>query len=411
MLSHQRTRSSFRDSSSKRLPTAVLTAAALSLTCAGFAALLGGQSDAAVEAKCKADLAKRLALKPSGVTVAETKPTVWPSTALGMPEIGKLYADVMTPGARLILTAKGGKHLYTTGKNSFRYGGPISSWSYSWLCLVPVDNEANLNGDLYQCSLIGTNATRIARGLSDFFPQEGGMVLGKRRTSRSGHELLLIDARSAAQPKSLRAAMDFGDAALNVTKRLWAAYIRPALGSKWAVAIGSIDGKSEGSRLVPLPEGVNPGRIAWQGDKLMLLGKVGQLDVCYIADEAAPGKWKEAMPYEFPENEPPMLNKSETLDVSQVEAAGKKAIEVARVWFTGDRKVLARIADFELKGWRLVGPYAMAWGMRSGKPASFSVEISTGEVLAGPASFGDVQKPFAFPVSPNPMVDANTKRR
>jgi hypothetical protein len=45
-----------------------------------------------------------------------------------------------------------------------------------------------------------------------------------------------------------------------------------------------------------------------------------------------------------------MLNKSESLEVTQINENGKPAVEVAKVWFTGDRNVVAKISGFTMKG-------------------------------------------------------------
>lgn len=60
-------------------------------------------ADPPIAAKCKADLAERLELKAQDVKLVEVTPVNWPDASLGMPEIDKAYAQVLTPGYRIIL--------------------------------------------------------------------------------------------------------------------------------------------------------------------------------------------------------------------------------------------------------------------------------------------------------------------
>ena len=153
------------------------------------AAVTGNQeTDAAVIiAKCTSDLAQRFKLQTTDITLVETRPTTWPDAALGMPAEGKLYAQVETPGWKIILEARNVRYLYTTSTTAYRYGGPVDAWAYSTLYLMPVADEPNLNGDLYQCSLLGTNSVRIASGVTAYY-RENGNILFTRRISRSGEE-------------------------------------------------------------------------------------------------------------------------------------------------------------------------------------------------------------------------------
>jgi hypothetical protein len=129
--------------------------------------------------ECKADLAKRLKLQPQDISLANAEPIVWSDAALGMPEIDKMYAQVKTPGHKMILKARNRLYLYATSDKVYRYGGPLRVWSYSMLYLKPIPNEPNLNFDLYQCSLLGTNNFRVASGVTDYYPQGKGTIIFK----------------------------------------------------------------------------------------------------------------------------------------------------------------------------------------------------------------------------------------
>ncbi|MHB0912695.1 MAG: hypothetical protein ACYC2Y_04530 [Armatimonadota bacterium] len=367
-------------------------------------------ADSPIIAKCKADLAKRFDLQAQDIELVEAQPTTWPDTALGMPESGKAYAQVMTPGFRVILEARGSGYLYTTSTKAYRYGGPISIWSCSMLYSLPVQNEPNLNSDLYQCSLLGTNSILLVSGITDYYPQQNGIVIAKRRTSRSSHELLYVKADEPGNVKTLRAALDFGEAAINSANGEWAGYVRPSLGAEWGIVISHIDQNDGDAQTLPLPDGVKPGRIAWSGETLMILVKRGEQTVCFeTSPKAGASEWKEAAAYQFPETSF-MLNKSETLEISQGTSEGKPSVEIALVWFTGDRNVVATISDLDLQGYDLLeGRYAFVWGKRGSEPIAYTVDITTGETLLSYRGAGRDLKPFQYPPQSNPIVLGKSK--
>lgn len=66
-----------------------------------------GARDAAV-----ADLARRLRLDPTVVTVVSVEQVTWRDASAGCPEPGMMYAQVLTDGARIILEAAGTRYVY-----------------------------------------------------------------------------------------------------------------------------------------------------------------------------------------------------------------------------------------------------------------------------------------------------------
>ncbi len=60
----------------------------------------------------KNDLAARLKISESSVTVEDVIPEEWPDTSLGYPEPGKEYAQVITPGYVIFLSAEGETYEY-----------------------------------------------------------------------------------------------------------------------------------------------------------------------------------------------------------------------------------------------------------------------------------------------------------
>lgn len=373
---------------------------------ASVAAPVGKQVDSPIVSKCKADLVKRFKLQAQYIKVINKQAATWPDAALGMPEIGKMYAQMVTPGFRVILEARGSRYLYTTSAKDFKYGGPVSIWSYSMLYSTPVPNEPNLNGDLYQCSLLGTNSVLIFSGATDYYPQEKGVVIVKQRTSRSSHILLYVKAAESMKAKTLYGAFDFGEAAMNSAQNEWAGFVRPTLGAVWNIVVARIGQDSSNALTLPLPDGVRPGRIAWSGEKIMILVPKGDRTVCFETSlKASPSEWKEVGAYTFSGLTSYMLNKSESLEIDQVMENGKPIVEVARVWFTGDRNVIAKISGFTLRNYDLLGSrYAFISGEKGSEPAAYTVDIATGEIIPSFRGASRDIKPFRYPVQHNPLV-------
>lgn len=368
--------------------------------------LVAKRADSPIVAKCKADLANRLKLQTNSIKLVSAQPTTWPDAALGMPEPGKMYAQMMTPGSIVTLEARGTRYVYTTSAKAYKYGGPVSIWSYSILYTKPVPNDADLNGDLYQCSALGTNCIRVASGVTDYYPQNKGVVIVKRRTSRSGHDLLYVKVGSSAKPKLLHSAFDFGEAALNDSQDKWAGFVRPMVGGAWTVVVARIGGDTAKPQVLPLPDGVRPGQIAWSGGNLMILAKNGERATCFEISQSAPAPtWKAVGVHLFPGLPDYMLNKSETLEIDQIKENGRSSVEVALVWFTGDRNVKARINDVTLRGYDfLAGRYAFVWGEKNSAPVAYSVDISTGEVIAASSGIGGSIRPFMSPPQHSPII-------
>lgn len=358
--------------------------------------------DASLVAKCKADLAKRLHVSARAISVAETLATTWPDAALGLPEMDAVYAQALTPGWKIVLETRSTRYLYTTSQRAFRYGGPVGTWAHSLLFLQPILNEPNMNGDLYQCSLVGTNCVRLCAGVTAYYPQEQGTVIVKRRTSRSSHELLYVKAAKAAKPTILLAAFDFGAAAFNGAQDTWAGFVRPRLGGNWHVVVARIGQTLAQAQTLPLPDGVQPGRIAWSADQVFILTSDGKASYAIMPGAATP-TWKSVGVHLFPGRTSYMLNKSESLEITQVTKDGKPSIEVARVWFTGDRKVVATIPGVTLRDDDLLGlRYAFIAGERAGKPVAYTVDLATGEVLTSFRGAGHDIQPFAYPPVSHP---------
>ncbi len=63
----------------------------------------------------KEDLAKRLGIPADSITVESVDQVDWSDASLGCPEPGKVYAQVITPGFRILLKADGKTYEYHAG--------------------------------------------------------------------------------------------------------------------------------------------------------------------------------------------------------------------------------------------------------------------------------------------------------
>ncbi len=69
----------------------------------------------------QADLASRLGLDPGKIAVVRTEVREWPDTSLGCPQEGMFYAQVITPGYRVVLEAGGRLYEYHTDQERAVY--------------------------------------------------------------------------------------------------------------------------------------------------------------------------------------------------------------------------------------------------------------------------------------------------
>lgn len=65
-------------------------------------------------AQAKEDLARRLSIKVEEIGLVEAKAVEWPDTSLGCPQPGMMYAQVITPGFRVVLEAEAKTYEYHT---------------------------------------------------------------------------------------------------------------------------------------------------------------------------------------------------------------------------------------------------------------------------------------------------------
>ncbi len=66
------------------------------------------------------DLASKLGVEANNIVVATSEDAMWPDAGLGMPEPGKMYAQMLTDGFRVVLEAAGKKYEYHFGGGSVK---------------------------------------------------------------------------------------------------------------------------------------------------------------------------------------------------------------------------------------------------------------------------------------------------
>jgi len=65
------------------------------------------------------DLARRLGLAPKAIRLVSVEAVEWSDASLGCPQPGMMYAQVITPGFRVVLEAKRQKYQYHTDVGRF----------------------------------------------------------------------------------------------------------------------------------------------------------------------------------------------------------------------------------------------------------------------------------------------------
>jgi hypothetical protein len=340
------------------------------------------------------------------VTVVESKDMTWSDASLGLPRSGEMYAQVVTPGWRIILEAKNLRYLYCTSDRGFRYGGPLGAWSSSVLYLAsPAEPDANLNKDLYQVSLAGTNPTLLIPGVSSFYPQADGSLIASRRTSRSGFDLLYLAPGEANQARTIGGAFDFGEAVVSPDGKSWYGLVRQSLGLVWTLQAASLETADAAPQVFDLPEHARPGRLVLDGGRFYALLHIGEKSGWYRFDPtSAAAGWEKLDRYSPPDPFSLSLNKSECLSGKVTKTGDRPVTEVFRLWFTGDEHPITKIDNFEYKGMALVaGRFGLIWGQRSAELRAYTVDISTGEVMPTVPESMDAIRPFRAPPHGSPL--------
>ncbi|MGC8669311.1 MAG: hypothetical protein ACP5VE_14470 [Chthonomonadales bacterium] len=332
--------------------------------CAGSA--VSARADEDLHARIVKDLAARLKVPANNVRVFKTIPMRFADGALGMPAEGRHYSAGPVAGEVVIPGYNAFRFLYMAGGDRFVFRGPLEGLQYSIAYLRTIPDEPNLNKDLVQATLYGTNPVLLFHAASDFYPQEDGSIIATRRTSRSGHELYYIGPEARSAPRKLRAAFDFGAAAVTEDGLHWAALERRGIGDAYRLIVGEVKTAGNGVKVFDLPAEGTPGRIEWD-DRQALYAEIKRGEEARIftieplGEQAA---WKESTSG-FPSDAAWMLNKSELARVRQDVENGIPTARVERVWFTGARALVASIADLKFAGATMhFDRFVFLWGRR-----------------------------------------------
>jgi hypothetical protein len=79
------------------------------------AALTAGPADSEVVSQAKSDLAKRIGVAVGEIKTRSVEEVNWPDASLGCPEPDMMYAQVVTPGQRIVLEAGDQMYEYHSG--------------------------------------------------------------------------------------------------------------------------------------------------------------------------------------------------------------------------------------------------------------------------------------------------------
>lgn len=74
--------------------------------------------DPVLESAARGDLAQRLGIAATAITVRTVESVDWPDASLGCPQPGMMYAQVITPGYRIVLEAGGERYEYHGSTNN-----------------------------------------------------------------------------------------------------------------------------------------------------------------------------------------------------------------------------------------------------------------------------------------------------
>ena len=338
-----------------------------------------------IVARCQQDLARRLQLPVREVRLARMRPVVFPDASLGLPFPGEGSAPVQTRGFGLVLAAGPQQYLYTASDSSFRYGGPMGSWSSSALAIRPSGAGANLNGDLVQTSLVGTNPRILLPQVNDFQPQADGSILARRRMSRSEQELLYLSPGPGRQEVALLSAADVLAPTLDPSATRWAAFVQPRPGGAWSLVRSSLKGPPEQAIHLELPEGSRPARLDWtEANPRVAVDRSGRTRYFEQVAGAGPAAWRELRPFPDPREQALQRGEGERV-VVRSSPLGRDTL-VLRAWPTGDEQVIATIHAFELHeaAFSANQAFLLLSGRRHRELRACTVDLETGEVMVLP---------------------------
>lgn len=229
------------------------------------------------------------------------------------------------------------------------------------------ETDANLNGVLARYALDGSGRTILLDGVTDVYPQAGGAIVAKRRTSRSGHVLLFAAQGDEARAAVFAAAFDFADAAVAPDGRRAALVAKRDATPSWELLIAGLGSGPAAPRRIALPAGLTPEAVRWRrdgdpddvsdgmGHPIVVAGedaegrpvRFGLADI----DGAAP-RWDGLPAYVGSEAHDFILSKSHSLGAEQIDKDGRPAVRVAYYWWHGAVEDIAVLEGMTLDGYR-----------------------------------------------------------
>jgi hypothetical protein len=360
---------------------------------AASGAVRAAGSAAQIEDACRADLAHRLHLDLAEISVVKTEPVTWDSGAWGLQRPGMVYTKALVPGLRVELKARAYRYYYHTGGDGLQYAGRADLWDASALYLEPIADEPNLNGNLVQLSLLGTNPQIVLSGVSDFALQTNGAILATRRTSRSGFDLVYLMPNSepgpaAAEGRVLTGAFALACPVLSPAGDRYAVFFRPMVGMPWAVERGALGGKPEA--LPDLPVTGQPQALAWDQAGLLATVRTDQeLKRFRLVEKDGAESWEAAG--SMPAGDPgfaTMLSKSTSLIIENAPAGDPGGTDhpstrIYEKFFLGDERNIAVLDNFVMTQVEVTPSlrFALIVGRRDEVQKAYTVDLHTGEIL------------------------------
>ncbi|MFW5868629.1 MAG: hypothetical protein ACOCX2_12480 [Armatimonadota bacterium] len=221
------------------------------------------------------DLARRLATDPAEISVAAVEQVQWPNGSLGLPDPGMAYTMALVPGQRIHLEAEGRVFEYRSGQgDSVRYAGIVYPDDAELSLLAMSQTEPEDGNNFFHLQRIDPQTREretIAEFVSGFVTTpDGGDIVIKRRTSRSGH--MLAHVASDGSETELGGAFDYHGIALRHDGEMLAYWSRPSVVDRQArLNILPHPGAGHGAIQPSIPgvQGrLNPGETAWTDDGL-----------------------------------------------------------------------------------------------------------------------------------------------
>lgn len=114
-------------------------------------------SENALTASAQADLAGRLGVSPDEIEVVSVEAVEWGDSSLGCPQEGMMYAQVITPGYRIVLSYEGETYAYHTGAQA----------DSAVIYCPEAQNEPFPTADAGGDAMQSTSAALVARATAD----------------------------------------------------------------------------------------------------------------------------------------------------------------------------------------------------------------------------------------------------